>query len=507
MVRCRTVWLSLCVVAVLAAPVAAQVSPAQGPPGTRVTLTTAPCTIDKGPQALFGDTVAIPTPAASATPPNTSWTVTVPPLAAQPFAVKFRCGTTDAVQIGVFTVQPVVPLVTGVWSDDDYPPKAGKDPTKVLMGESIVVKVEQLKRWRAASTTNQSAPLRLYLAGVLVKNVTLAPTMAPPRTSGENPLGTEKPANPQNPPVVEAPDIVDASYFLARLEMDDAANDVHKAWAQALGVVTDKKGRDIPVSVGTDAEAFPTTEAAKIQLEVYPQPWAVIVWLIAIALGLGLAIAAFASSALRDPTGAKNPPFSLARTQMAAWFYVIVVSYLFLWLVTGTAGAPSSTALTLMGISGATGLVATTMDRSKRQQAKNERAELEREKAALDAELAPAALPAQLAAAGAGTPAAATLTTTIQQKTARQMELATLLAVPAPAPQASEDPLKDVLSDENGVTVHRLQMLTWTIVLIVVFVHGVLSDLVMPVFDATLLGLMGISAGAYLGFKFPEPAP
>jgi hypothetical protein len=87
------------------------------------------------------------------------------------------------------------------------------------------------------------------------------------------------------------------------------------------------------------------------------------------------------------------------------------------------------------------------------------------------------------------------------------MELATLLAVPAPAPQASEDPLKDVLSDENGVTVHRLQMLTWTIVLIVVFVHGVLSDLVMPVFDATLLGLMGISAGAYLGFKFPEPAP
>jgi hypothetical protein len=34
--------------------------------------------------------------------------------------------------------------------------------------------------------------------------------------------------------------------------------------------------------------------------------------------------------------------------------------------------------------------------------------------------------------------------------------------------------------------------------------RSVARDLVMPDFDTTLLGLMGISSGTYIGFKFPE---
>ena len=49
-----------------------------------------------------------------------------------------------------------------------------------------------------------------------------------------------------------------------------------------------------------------------------------------------------------------------------------------------------------------------------------------------------------------------------------------------------------------------MQNLLWTLVLSAVFVRSVLTRLAMPEFDDTLLALMGISSGAYLGFKLPE---
>jgi hypothetical protein len=42
-----------------------------------------------------------------------------------------------------------------------------------------------------------------------------------------------------------------------------------------------------------------------------------------------------------------------------------------------------------------------------------------------------------------------------------------------------------------------------TLILGIVFVFGVFQQLAMPKFDATLLILMGISNGTYLGFKLP----
>jgi hypothetical protein len=52
--------------------------------------------------------------------------------------------------------------------------------------------------------------------------------------------------------------------------------------------------------------------------------------------------------------------------------------------------------------------------------------------------------------------------------------------------------------------VHRFQLFAWTIILGVVFASAVLHEVAMPVFSATLLGLMGLSAGTYLGLKIPE---
>jgi hypothetical protein len=191
---------------------------------------------------------------------------------------------------------------------------------------------------------------------------------------------------------------------------------------------------------------------------------------------------------------------------MAIWFIVVVGAYLYIWVTTGLFSWVSTTALTLMGISGATGLVAVGMDASKRTDAVNSRAALQAERDALNHTINDPArgLQAQLQAAAAGSPQAAELTATLTPKLARFNELNTLLQNPAPPPQNSIGWMKDLISDDQGVSFHRLQMLVWTGVLVLVFIIAVGTNVLMPVFDATLLGLMGISSGTYLGFKFPE---
>ena len=64
---------------------------------------------------------------------------------------------------------------------------------------------------------------------------------------------------------------------------------------------------------------------------------------------------------------------------------------------------------------------------------------------------------------------------------------------------------KDILSDADGVGLHRFQMVTWTLVLGIVFLSAVVYSLKMPDFSTTLLALLGISNATYIGFKFPDP--
>ena len=71
-------------------------------------------------------------------------------------------------------------------------------------------------------------------------------------------------------------------------------------------------------------------------------------------------------------------------------------------------------------------------------------------------------------------------------------------------PAVSKTFIKDILSDDGGISFHRFQIFTWTIVLILIFVASVYNVLSMPEFDATLLALMGISGGTYIGFKLPK---
>jgi hypothetical protein len=77
------------------------------------------------------------------------------------------------------------------------------------------------------------------------------------------------------------------------------------------------------------------------------------------------------------------------------------------------------------------------------------------------------------------------------------------IAAEAP-PTVSQGFLRDILSDGSGYSFHRFQIFAWTIILGIIFVSSVYNSLAMPEFSPTLLGLMGLSAGTYIGFKFPE---
>lgn len=145
-------------------------------------------------------------------------------------------------------------------------------------------------------------------------------------------------------------------------------------------------------------------------------------------------------------------PLSMGRLQMSIWFFIIIASFVFLWCATGSIAGVSSTAFILMGISGGTTAVSCFIS----------------SKQEWDAKVRSAASP-------------------------NRSRLANWVI--------------DLLSDEHGPTIHRFQMLAWTLVLGVVFVHDVITDYAMPVFSNEVMGLMGISSGVYVGFKMKEGAP
>ncbi|MGE0816377.1 MAG: hypothetical protein AB7O28_05195 [Vicinamibacterales bacterium] len=74
-----------------------------------------------------------------------------------------------------------------------------------------------------------------------------------------------------------------------------------------------------------------------------------------------------------------------------------------------------------------------------------------------------------------------------------------------PAPATTRQFVIDILSgDHREISFHRLQMAAWTVALVGVFLVKVWRNFAMADFDATTLGILGVSSGTYLGFKYPE---
>jgi len=78
------------------------------------------------------------------------------------------------------------------------------------------------------------------------------------------------------------------------------------------------------------------------------------------------------------------------------------------------------------------------------------------------------------------------------------------VAVVKKTPRPSRGWWNDLVSDDQGVVaLDHLQIIVWTLVLGGIFLTSVIWHLTMPEFSVTMLALMGISSGTYIGFKLP----
>lgn len=150
-----------------------------------------------------------------------------------------------------------------------------------------------------------------------------------------------------------------------------------------------------------------------------------------------------------------RPSFSLGRTQLAFWTVIIISSFIYLFLKTSNfqefcIPVLNGVNLSLLGIAAGTTLISKTIDNSQK-------------------DTQGAAIPQQ--------------------------------------DFPSRDFFTDIISDEKGVSIHRLQNVIWTIVIGVIYIGFVSGHDILPddtIITTRLLSLMGISTGAYLGLKLNE---
>ena len=279
------------------------------------------------------------------------------------------------------------------------------------------------------------------------------------------------------------------SDFVFRLERNDANKDL---WARLLEAPFTQPIAKMHLSVGYEGSS-PLPErgdAGLMKLRKMEWGYAAWAWIFVLVLVLWYFRHLVKSTdILRNgpPINKQPQAFSLGRSQMAWWLFIVIISYVTIWMITGNRDTVSNSTLILIGISGATALGAVAIDATAST----------RNKTAIDRlSVEETTLRAQLTATGI-TPE---LTNALNDRLAAiQQEKVNVVKAPP-----SVGWLTDVLTDDNGaVALHRLQVILWTFVLGVVFLASVFHVLSMPEFNTTLLALMGISAGTYLGFKMP----
>jgi hypothetical protein len=273
----------------------------------------------------------------------------------------------------------------------------------------------------------------------------------------------------------------------------------------------------IGVRGGRQVPALPGARNDFLLDKLWVDAWLVVIVSVLLVSIVALGWLSLTTDLLRD--GARVGPirqtYSLGRTQMAWWFALGLVGFVVIWLVDGDVDTITPSLLALMGISAATGLTAAVITPSSTSRADAARAEHRDQLAAID--LSIASLSERLAeterrlvtlrAAGEPLTDAERESTVLGAKTSSlrtaRDELEVRLASIGPV-LASRGFWRDMLSDDRGViALDRLQIVCWTAVLSVLFLYSVFFDLAIPEFNSTLLILLGISSGTYLGFKLP----
>lgn len=283
---------------------------------------------------------------------------------------------------------------------------------------------------------------------------------------------------------------------MLQFQLEKRTSDNAKVWSALLREPFQHHKRpNVAATIGIDGQPAPTH--AHFTLLVVKFAKVFWFWFILLILFLiGMFILTKKYGLLRDGATVAGvpPPYSLGRCQMAWWFVLIIVSYVLIWLISGDPDTITTSLLGLMGISAGTALGAALIETSSADDPIELQAALTKAQQDLvTAQTAPAAAPADPASQSAVAVAQAAVVAATQKLNA------------ATKPPKRSWWLREILSDSDGnIVLHRFQIVVWTIVLGIMFVVSVVTELTMPEFSSTLLATMGISAGTYLGFKFPE---
>ena len=338
---------------------------------------------------------------------------------------------------------------------------AGSSKPRVRMGSNLTLIADgELARSISDELAKGAGALMLYLDGVRMENL------------------------PVRRLVSKAPGTTAFAFHLVRNAQDDQNR---KAWDALLQTQASfNMDVDVAVGVGKSPERLiDATENATLYVaDVTAIATVVIVALIILFVVFGLLIKR--SRMLRDE---QTGFYSLGKSQMAFWGLLVVLTFIGVWILTGTMERIPTQALILLGISAGTGLSAVLIgrdDATKRAATMQTRAQLKIEETDLLAKQAGNTI----------TPAEAARLVTVQAEI-RAIDDGLVAGQPRGF-------WRDIINDGRGTSFHRLQVVIWTLVLGAVFVGAVLQTMSMPEFPETLLVLMGISNGTYLGFKVAE---
>lgn len=211
----------------------------------------------------------------------------------------------------------------------------------------------------------------------------------------------------------------------------------------ALRKLEKSKAAFVVVRLPNDAEKTGQFQVIKITRTSYHKlgSWIVVILIAGFLIYVGLK-----TPALKDQSSNANKPFSFSRSQIF-WWSLIILSSLFYVLISTSAFSINETAWILLGISAGTRGVGGIIDNS------------------------------QINKVGAAN---------THQNT------------------ASEGWLKDILSDQNGISIHRVQAFLFNVGFGIYYLTEVYVTLEIPSFDANTLTLLGLSNGAYAVVKNNE---
>ena len=217
-----------------------------------------------------------------------------------------------------------------------------------------------------------------------------------------------------------------------------------------------------------------------------------------------------ATEILQDVNAPLRPdgqsPYSLARVQMAFWFFLVVAAWFLLFLVTKDIDTLTGSVLILMGISAGTAVGSAIVDAGTAIDASERMRNVVADPKALGQRVN------ELRDSLAKTRTRVTVSDAEQDGASAEFKR---LAAELTLAESQEmffrrrpwlRVIYDLLGDDGHISFHRFQVAVWTLVLGFVFVIRVLSELAMPEFSATVLGLMG-SAPEHISESSSTPLP